>query len=842
MEDINFFSTNEDLKNYIHNIHNFLRNNGFGYGQNALKIFSVFYGLRLIEDKLKDTKFGFSKEEINTLSFSKIYKKSKKDVDDTFEVVSNAVETLYDLFHEYKNGNKTWRTKIGFFIFSQIPRDLRDEVWYKFLTLMSKIPVGYNKNRKVNLSGKVWEYFIGRDKTAISELGAYFSDRHITNFCFDKVNPVLDDDNNVKTMIDMFGGSGGFTLGYANYLNTKYDNIDWSKNIDNIYHIDMEMTVVKMTALELFAITGYLPEYDNGLNFYATNSFKYESFKHEGNGTNKSYKTYDYIFTNPPYGGDKSSKNANQDRTEILITELKSDLSNYDTKLEELVDEEDYNELKKMVNKLNITLFEKTEKYDELIDEINKKSKKLGKNVEKFVDKMTSLKSQIIYWEFKIELYKQEEVKNFVNLENCSKVITNFAKENKIDVANDKESCSLLLSIALLKPGGTCCAVLKEGVFFDSKYAKLRKMLVDNYNVTDVISVPQNAFENTSTKTSIIIFHNNGKTKKINFASINEDIYNETIFDVDKEGTCIKVDIENELIEIDDNKRKTILENFSKINFSNVKNIDKIKGEFKKEMIYENICSATYKQISEPVVIKSKGKKSEDRERYDYSLNYKNYKDFVVYCPDGYELKKLGDLVEIKYGKRITKDKDGVDKNSEGAYPVYGGGNITFYTNKYNREGISYVISRFGISETCVRIIDSKIFLNDGAFTIHNKNNILEAYIGLYLFTNQNIVYDCCTGSCQKGTDIDLFKNIKIPIPKDIKVMKKQLEKLQKLHQEITETTELIPQKEKSICELIEKLTNEGSSGVDYDEFKLSDVCEIPQKLFIGKFGLQMCD
>jgi type I restriction-modification system DNA methylase subunit len=42
-----------------------------------------------------------------------------------------------------------------------------------------------------------------------------------------------------------------------------------------------------------------------------------------------------------------------------------------------------------------------------------------------------------------------------------------------------------------------------------NKYSKLRKVLIDNYNVTDVISVPQNAFENTGTKTSIIIFHNN---------------------------------------------------------------------------------------------------------------------------------------------------------------------------------------------------------------------------------------------------------------------------------------------------------------------------------------------
>ena len=43
IEDI--FITREDLKDYIHDIHNFIRNNGAGYGQTGVRIFSVFYGL-----------------------------------------------------------------------------------------------------------------------------------------------------------------------------------------------------------------------------------------------------------------------------------------------------------------------------------------------------------------------------------------------------------------------------------------------------------------------------------------------------------------------------------------------------------------------------------------------------------------------------------------------------------------------------------------------------------------------------------------------------------------------------------------------------------------------------
>ena len=66
-----------------------------------------------------------------------------------------------------------------------------------------------------------------------------------------------------------------------------------------------------------------------------------------------------------------------------------------------------------------------------------------------------------------------------------------------------------------------------------------------------------------------------------------------------------------------------------------------------------------------------------------------------------------------------------------------------------------------------------------------------------------------------------------LPIPKDLSKLKKQLSSLQMLHQQITSNTELIPQKEKTICNLIKKLSDEGKEGVDYDKYKLGDICEV---------------
>src|SRR3989304_5875890 len=85
---------------------------------------------------------------------------------------------------------------------------------------------------------------------------------------------------------------------------------------------------------------------------------------------------------------------------------------------------------------------------------------------------------------------------------------------------DNKETLSLLLFMGLLKPDGVCGVVLIEGVFFAKKFMKLRKVLCDNYNVTNIISIPKDDFLNTHVQTSVLIFHNNGQTEKIIFSEI----------------------------------------------------------------------------------------------------------------------------------------------------------------------------------------------------------------------------------------------------------------------------------------------------------------------------------
>ena len=99
------------------------------------------------------------------------------------------------------------------------------------------------------------------------------------------------------------------------YLTAKsllnYPDINWKDNVDNIYHFDMEESVVNMTGLEMFAITGHFPKRTN--NFKRQNSFTSEFVGNNG------ITYYYYVFANPPYGGDKNTKTAEDIKRDKLL-------------------------------------------------------------------------------------------------------------------------------------------------------------------------------------------------------------------------------------------------------------------------------------------------------------------------------------------------------------------------------------------------------------------------------------------------------------------------------------------------------------------------------------------
>ena len=240
-------SNKEALRDKIHEIHNYLRNNGAGYGMNALKVFNILYGLKKIEEnKLLDSS-GLKRPECE---FSHLLKMANSGQDEEL------TELLYGDILDSINDSS-----VKDLLFYEIPKNIKSSAFSYLIKEINKITL-IEKACNVLLSGKIYEYFIGRDESAISELGAYFTDRHITDYIYEKLKPEIYDDNTIGSMIDMFGGSGGFTTGYVNYLNDNFD-IDWSTELSKVHHYDMNEDVIKSAALELFCLTSVIPNMNN---------------------------------------------------------------------------------------------------------------------------------------------------------------------------------------------------------------------------------------------------------------------------------------------------------------------------------------------------------------------------------------------------------------------------------------------------------------------------------------------------------------------------------------------------------------------------------------------------
>ena len=157
----------ESLKEKIHEIHNYMRNNGIGYGMNALKVFNFLYGLMKIEDYNQDL---FEEK----YRFSYLLELAKEDSKKTNKVINNILVFIFE------------NEKLKPLLYYDIPDDLNPSVYNNLIKEIHSIKDAEATSNEL-LSGKVYEYFIGRDQSSISELGAYFTNRRIVDFILNKI-------------------------------------------------------------------------------------------------------------------------------------------------------------------------------------------------------------------------------------------------------------------------------------------------------------------------------------------------------------------------------------------------------------------------------------------------------------------------------------------------------------------------------------------------------------------------------------------------------------------------------------------------------------------------------
>ncbi len=165
-----------------------------------------------------------------------------------------------------------------------------------------------------------------------------------------------------------------------------------------------------------------------------------------------------------------------------------------------------------------------------------------------------------------------------------------------------------------------------------------------------------------------------------------------------------------------------------------------------------------------------------DRADFEKTINTNARKRLSITTK--WDIAHIGEVADVEYGTRIVRRA-----NTGTAYPVFGGGNETFRTNSFNRTS-RYVVSRFGMSPYCVRFVEGKFYLNDSGFTVLSRNEsaLLSAYLDLYLYLNQGMVYACGRGVGQKNIDMETFKAIPIPLP-PLDVQQKIVDEIEKIEQ-----------------------------------------------------------
>jgi type I restriction-modification system DNA methylase subunit len=741
------FKNKEELANHVHHTHNFLRNNGFGYNMEAMKTFILFYCLKLINNNIE----LFAKDNLKEYKDKEGEINYKKAVDEVIKYCkfNDFLTNKYDIDNQklYEHIVKTLSILKKYFndiIPIHLVLDLEVEKYWELIMLVNDIDTN---DTNLHISGKIYEYFIGRDETAISELGAYFTAREAIGCVFELEQPELklitnsndDDDDDeiieyiVKTMIDPFGGSGGFTCGYAELIDKqlKEKNLKWTREmVDSIYHNDINDDVIKLARIEMFAITGLLP---NKENFKRGNTFMKEFTDSEGNNL-----YFDLLYSNCPFGGDKTKKTEEMKKNDKILKYVRTKKSDIEKTLSP-TDKKIWNAIKfKPLTTEEIF-------YKSLISQIKKLS-----------DENKNTKTEL------------DEAK--IRFDNCSERIKKATAKFGIpkNKVSNKESASMVLFMDLLDKGGKCRAVFKEGIFFDKQYIKIREVLIKQFNVKYIISIPVDSFSNTKTKTSVIYF-NRDETPT------SEVIFYDMI--VDKESDDVfTYNIETSEYEL-----------------------TKDKGTIIDKPYLVELSRATHNEIlSNPII----------------SLSGKDYNKKAIICGEGYELVKLGDICEFlpkskrkasfgkeqgKYNFYTSSDKvkkcDIADYESESILIGTGGNSSIHYTNNFSCSADNLLI------------------------TSKNGNN---KYIYYIIKSIWELLINDMKGTIIKHVTKEILKNFQIPIPKTTAKIAEWVEKISKPYDEKNTKQAKIQELEKLIQSTIKNITE----NKECDEVGFGSICK----------------
>ncbi len=126
--------------------------------------------------------------------------------------------------------------------------------------------------------------------------------------------------------------------------------------------------------------------------------------------------------------------------------------------------------------------------------------------------------------------------------------------------------------------------------------------------------------------------------------------------------------------------------------------------------------------------------------------------------PEGWEVKKLGETIAIKYGKNLpTKNL------KEKGYPVYGGNGIIGFNDEYIFETPKVIVSCRGAASGKVNYTTQNAFVTNNSLVLLDNDSISYEYLKEFSLFRQ--YYDFATGSAQPQITIESIKNCLVVVP-----------------------------------------------------------------------------
>jgi type I restriction enzyme S subunit len=612
-------------------------------------------------------------------------------------------------------------------------------------------------NLDFDVIGVIYEIHLstGATGSGMRDLGQYFTNRKVIEFMVKLCNPKVKANGEIETVLDPSMGTGGFLTMATKYLNENNENIDWEINQKNIYGFDISENLQSLAHINLLIENNQLFK----------NIVVEDTLHNDYKINNVLIDKVDIILANEPFGLKNiiykecceriKQLKINGTKAEPLFVQLMMQSLEVNGRCAVVVpDGVLFNDAK---------LHKETRKY--LIKNLNLK-KVISLDGDMFLN--TGVKSSILYFvndgsTSEVEFSKIKFVNSEIQEDSIKKVKTNEIIEKDYSLFLNKyiqEQTQIIEGIEYKTIGEIC--------EFLSKSKRPASFGVDN---------------------GLFPFYTSSMTNKFcDVADFNEELI------IIGDGGCANINIDNKFSCSDHNYLfKSKLTNIKNkyIYYYILKNIKILENGFKGTAI-KNISKSFIHDIKIPIPSIEIQQKIVDILDNDSAIinnfnnlieMYEKKKQNTVYVQTlNVEKKKLGELVNIKGGKRLPLNKTYSD-NDTGYYYIqvsdlfYENNNFKSISKEIFDELINYKLSNneiiISIAGTIGKIYkfisDKNTILTENAckLIINNKNNLYFNY--LYYILNFNEIQKKFKDEMKTTTIPKLsllnISNIEIPIP-----------------------------------------------------------------------------